>query len=80
MAVNVFVVEMSWPQWPINTAAAGWPQAVMGQTTQGATAATPGTTYTPEQWAAMQQQNWQQWMQWQQQYQQWQQQYGEQVI
>ncbi|XP_047028174.1 putative uncharacterized protein DDB_G0282133 isoform X1 [Helicoverpa zea] len=34
-------------------------------------------TYTPEQWAAMQQQNWQQWTQWQQQYAQWQGQFGE---
>ncbi|XP_047997835.1 YLP motif-containing protein 1-like isoform X2 [Leguminivora glycinivorella] len=34
-------------------------------------------SYTPEQWAVMQQQNWQQWTQWQQQYSQWQSQYGE---
>ncbi|XP_067206367.1 YLP motif-containing protein 1 isoform X3 [Linepithema humile] len=33
--------------------------------------------YTPEQWAAAQQQNWTQWQQWQQQYQQWQAQYGD---
>ncbi|XP_069360058.1 YLP motif-containing protein 1-like isoform X4 [Maniola hyperantus] len=33
-------------------------------------------SYTPEQWALMQQQNWQQWSQWQQQYAQWQNQYG----
>ncbi|KAL0878527.1 hypothetical protein ABMA27_003615 [Loxostege sticticalis] len=33
-------------------------------------------SYTPEQWAVMQQ-NWQQWAQWQQQYAQWQNQYGE---
>ncbi|KAG6440995.1 homeobox protein 2 isoform X2 [Manduca sexta] len=32
---------------------------------------------TPEQWAAIQQQNWQQWAQWHQQYAQWQSQYGE---
>lgn len=36
-------------------------------------------SYTPEQWAAMQQQNWQQWTQWQQQYAQWQSQYGDKV-
>lgn len=35
-------------------------------------------SYTPEQWAVMQQ-NWQQWAQWQQQYAQWQNQYGEKV-
>lgn len=35
--------------------------------------------YTQEQWALMQQQNWQQWTQWQQQYAQWQNQYGEKV-
>ncbi|CAG9583172.1 unnamed protein product [Danaus chrysippus] len=34
-------------------------------------------SYTPEQWALMQQQNWQQWAQWQQQYAQWQSQYGD---
>lgn len=34
-------------------------------------------SYTPDQWALMQQQNWQQWTQWQQQYAQWQSQYGE---
>lgn len=39
----------------------------------------PGTQYSPEQWAQMQQQNWQQWAQWQQQYQQWHQQYGAEV-
>ncbi|XP_014467389.1 PREDICTED: uncharacterized protein LOC106740650 isoform X2 [Dinoponera quadriceps] len=33
--------------------------------------------YTPEQWAAAQQQSWAQWQQWQQQYQQWQAQYGD---
>lgn len=36
-------------------------------------------SYTPEQWAAMQQQSWQQWTQWQQQYAQWQSQYGDKV-
>lgn len=36
-------------------------------------------SYTPEQWALMQQQNWQQWAQWQQQYAQWQSQYGDKV-
>lgn len=35
--------------------------------------------YTQEQWAVMQQQNWQQWAQWQQQYSQWQTQYGDKV-
>ncbi|KAL0124008.1 hypothetical protein PUN28_006074 [Cardiocondyla obscurior] len=33
--------------------------------------------YTPEQWAAAQQQGWTQWQQWHQQYQQWQAQYGD---
>ncbi|XP_070159951.1 uncharacterized protein [Polyergus mexicanus] len=33
--------------------------------------------YSPEQWAAVQQQGWAQWQQWQQQYQQWQAQYGD---
>ncbi|EFN63822.1 YLP motif-containing protein 1 [Camponotus floridanus] len=33
--------------------------------------------YSPEQWAAAQQQGWAQWQQWQQQYQQWQAQYGD---
>ncbi|GLV37354.1 ZAP3 [Carabus blaptoides fortunei] len=67
--------EMSWPQWPAAAATGTWPGAV-AQT--GAPVATPGAPYTPEQWAALQQQNWQQWVQWQQQYQQWQAQYGEQ--
>lgn len=35
--------------------------------------------YSPEQWAAAQQQGWAQWQQWQQQYQQWQAQYGDKV-
>ncbi|KAF9424265.1 hypothetical protein HW555_000658 [Spodoptera exigua] len=34
-------------------------------------------SYTAEQWAVMQQQNWQQWTQWQQQYAQWHGQYGD---
>ncbi|KOB70911.1 putative YLP motif containing 1, partial [Operophtera brumata] len=34
-------------------------------------------SFTPEQWALMQQQNWQQWTQWQQQYSQWQNQFGD---
>ncbi|GBP34909.1 hypothetical protein EVAR_26499_1 [Eumeta japonica] len=34
-------------------------------------------SFTAEQWAIIQQQNWQQWTQWQQQYAQWQSQYGE---
>ncbi|XP_050343990.1 YLP motif-containing protein 1-like isoform X2 [Nymphalis io] len=34
-------------------------------------------TYSAEQWALLQQQNWQQWAQWQQQYAQWQSQYGD---
>ncbi|XP_075977283.1 uncharacterized protein LOC142977327 isoform X2 [Anticarsia gemmatalis] len=58
---------MSWPvpnaaQW--NSAMAITPEINVG-------------SYTAEQWAAMQQQNWQQWTQWQQQYAQWQSQYGE---
>lgn len=40
----------------------------------------PGMQYTPEQWAQLQQQNWNQWAQWQQQYQQWHQQYGAEVM
>lgn len=37
-------------------------------------------SYTPEQWAMLQQQNWQQWTQWQQQYAQWQNQCGEKYL
>lgn len=79
---------MSWPNW--NT---GWPTtqatpvaaaAAIGQPAIATAAANAiavnPSQYTAEQWASMQQQNWQQWMQWQQQYTQWQQQYGEQVL
>ncbi|XP_072929858.1 uncharacterized protein [Epargyreus clarus] len=55
-----------------------WPMPTTGQWTPGI-AVTPDVnmgSYTPEQWAAMQQQNWQQWAQWQQQYATWQTQYG----
>ncbi|CAG4996488.1 unnamed protein product [Parnassius apollo] len=57
---------MSWPvpppaQW--NPGVAMTPNMNMG--------------YTPDQWALMQQQNWQQWTQWQQQYAQWHSQYGD---
>ncbi|XP_049874845.1 YLP motif-containing protein 1-like isoform X2 [Pectinophora gossypiella] len=64
---------MSWPITPA-TAAGQWNPGI---------AMTPDMNtmsmgnYTPEQWAAVQQQNWQQWTQWQQQYAQWQTQYGE---
>lgn len=37
------------------------------------------SSFSPGQWAIMQQQNWQQWTQWQQQYSQWQNQYGGEV-
>ncbi|KAH9642192.1 hypothetical protein HF086_005522 [Spodoptera exigua] len=37
-------------------------------------------SYTAEQWAVMQQQNWQQWTQWQQQYAQWHGQYGDKYV
>lgn len=75
---------MSWSQWPVNTPGTAWPQSVIAPPVAPVAAPTapinnPGGSYTPEQWASLQQQNWQQWMQWQQQYQQWQQQYGEQV-
>ncbi|XP_028178398.1 YLP motif-containing protein 1-like isoform X1 [Ostrinia furnacalis] len=55
-----------------------WPVPQPGQLPPGA-GMTPDMmnvgSYTPDQWAAMQQ-NWQQWAQWQQQYAQWQSQYG----
>lgn len=57
-----------------------WPMQTPGQWHPGMAMA-PNmnvASYTPEQWAAMQQ-NWQQWTQWQQQYAQWQSQYGEKV-
>lgn len=58
-----------------------WPIPTQGQW-PGAVAMAPDVmnmgSYTPEQWAALQQ-NWQQWAQWQQQYAQWQNQYGEKV-
>lgn len=62
--------------WPVPPAAAQWNPGM---------AAVPDVSmsnmgsYTPEQWTAMQQQNWQQWAQWQQQYVQWQTQYGDKV-
>lgn len=84
---------MSWPttwntatSWPVNQASTTVNTAAIVPNTVTNPVPTPGTItvnptqYTAEQWASMQQQNWQQWMQWQQQYQQWQQQYGEQVI
>ncbi|CAG9788052.1 unnamed protein product [Diatraea saccharalis] len=55
-----------------------WPMQTPGQ--WGGMPMTPDMnmgSYSAEQWAAMQQQNWQQWAQWQQQYAQWQSQYGE---
>nr|XP_015834690.1 PREDICTED: YLP motif-containing protein 1 isoform X1 [Tribolium castaneum] len=69
---------MSWPQW----SAAPQPSVppVLNPTTPVINSAPsvvpPGLQYTPEQWAQLQQQNWNQWAQWQQQYQQWHQQYG----
>lgn len=58
-----------------------WSMPTTGQWNPGI-AMTPDMNmggYTPEQWALMQQQNWQQWAQWQQQYAQWQSQYGDKV-
>ncbi|XP_025831805.1 YLP motif-containing protein 1-like isoform X2 [Agrilus planipennis] len=75
---------MSWPQWPGGGTAQ--PGLVAPLTTplinptpavvNPSNIAPTGVPYTAEQWAHMQQQNWQQWAQWQQQFQQWQQQYG----
>ncbi|CAK1582832.1 unnamed protein product [Parnassius mnemosyne] len=55
-----------------------WPMPPSAQWNPGV-AMTPNMNmgYTPDQWALMQQQNWQQWTQWQQQYAQWQSQYGD---
>ncbi|KAL7300023.1 hypothetical protein TKK_0007331 [Trichogramma kaykai] len=81
----------SWNQWsvPSGTVSTSMPPPPTGYTAPGTD---PMATmqaymqyynqpapsgYTPEQWAAAQQQNWAQWQQWQQQYQQWQAQYGE---
>lgn len=53
-----------------------------GQWNPGVAQMTPDLnmgSYTAEQWAILQQQNWQQWTQWQQQYSQWQSQYGDKV-
>lgn len=61
-----------------------WPMPTAGQWGSGI-AMTPEInmanmgSYTAEQWAVMQQQNWQQWTQWQQQYAQWHGQYGDKV-
>lgn len=88
MNTEGFVVAMSWPQWSLSSASTAWPQTAVIPTGVPPVAApvpapvagsAAASAYTPEQWATMQQQNWQQWIQWQQQYQQWQQQYGEQV-
>ncbi|XP_044255410.1 YLP motif-containing protein 1-like isoform X2 [Tribolium madens] len=69
---------MSWPQWSSATQPSVPP--VLNPTTpvinSAPTVVPPGLQYTPEQWAQLQQQNWNQWAQWQQQYQQWHQQYG----
>lgn len=56
-----------------------WPMPTSGQWSSGIGMTPDMTKMTPEQWAAMQHQNWQQWTQWQQQYAQWQGQYGEKV-
>lgn len=61
-----------------------WPMPTSGQWSSGMGMGSDinmasMSSYTPEQWAAMQQQNWQQWTQWQQQYVQWQGQYGDKV-
>ncbi|XP_026730170.1 YLP motif-containing protein 1-like isoform X2 [Trichoplusia ni] len=59
-----------------------WPMPTAGQWNSGLAIAPDMTmanmgSYTAEQWAALQHQNWQQWAQWQQQYAQWQNQYGD---
>ncbi|KAL6254447.1 hypothetical protein P5V15_014495 [Pogonomyrmex californicus] len=64
------------PQPPIGYATGADPTALMQNYMQYYNQPTP-TGYTPEQWAAAQQQGWAQWQQWQQQYQQWQAQYGD---
>ncbi|XP_022826444.1 YLP motif-containing protein 1-like isoform X1 [Spodoptera litura] len=62
-----------------------WPMPTAGQWGSGI-AMTPEInmanmgSYTAEQWAVMQQQNWQQWTQWQQQYAQWHGQYGDKYV
>lgn len=61
-----------------------WPMPTAGQWNSGLAIAPDMTmanmgSYTAEQWAALQHQNWQQWAQWQQQYAQWQNQYGDKV-
>lgn len=87
---------MSWPQWPVGGApaltgvinpapavvnpSAGMINPSPGIVNPAAAVMPTGVQYTPEQWANMQQQNWQQWAQWQQQYQQWHQQYGAEVL
>ncbi|XP_011877955.1 PREDICTED: uncharacterized protein LOC105567597 isoform X2 [Vollenhovia emeryi] len=64
------------PQPPIGYAAGADPMVLMQNYMQYYNQPTP-SGYTPEQWAAAQQQGWAQWQQWQQQYQQWQAQYGD---
>ncbi|XP_071566484.1 uncharacterized protein [Temnothorax nylanderi] len=65
------------PQPPIGYAAPGAdPMTLMQSHMQYYNQPAP-SGYTPEQWAAAQQQGWTQWQQWQQQYQQWQAQYGD---
>lgn len=56
-----------------------WPVPPSAQWSSGFPMTPDMNSYTPEQWALMQQQNWQQWAQWQQQYAQWQTQYGDKV-
>lgn len=72
---------MSWTQWPAVTQPSV--PAVLNPAAPVINSAPavvpPGLQYTPEQWAQLQQQNWNQWAQWQQQYQQWHQQYGAEV-
>lgn len=73
---------MSWPQWSAATQPSVPP--VINPATPVINSAPavvpPGLQYTPEQYAQLQQQNWNQWAQWQQQYQQWHQQYGAEVF
>lgn len=76
--IGYFHVIMSWQMpasGPWNPGGIVQPGAMITPDMQAGIAA----NYTQEQWAMMQQQNWQQWSQWQQQYAQWQSQYGEKV-
>ncbi|CAG9859718.1 unnamed protein product [Phyllotreta striolata] len=72
---------MSWPTWstagaPIPAPLAAPVQSTLLPVNSAPAVMAPLGSYSQEQWAQVQQQNWQQWAQWQQQYQQWHQQYG----